>query len=291
MKILLFGGSGQLGHEIIRRGRDLNFSVISPVSSEVDVSDRQQVLFLAKNVRPDVIVNSAAYTQVDKAEEEKDAAFRVNCEGARCVAEAAKSINAKLIHISTDYVFGGEEHRLYKEDDDTNPLCVYGHSKLAGEKEILREYPEKSAILRTASLHGRYGANFVHTMLRLFDGGELVKVVDDQFMSPTWAGFLAEVTLDFCRSAEVGIFHASNTANTSWYSFAKAVFELSAATRSPDSKAELAPAKFDTLKRPAKRPRYSPFSTEKLAKALGRPVPTWEEGLVSHLQDIGRIKH
>src|SRR5690606_17770825 len=155
MKILLFGGSGQLGHEIIKRANDLNFEVISPVTSEVNISEEKQVRYLAKQIQPDIIYNCAAYTAVDKAEEEPDRCFLINRDGARNAALAAKDVNTRLIHISTDYVFTGDGSNPLTEEDIANPINIYGQAKLAGENEILEHYPEKSLILRTSSLYGQ----------------------------------------------------------------------------------------------------------------------------------------
>jgi dTDP-4-dehydrorhamnose reductase len=287
MKILLFGGSGQLGFEIIKRANDLNFEIISPVTSEMDISEEKQVRFLAKQVQPDIIFNCAAYTAVDKAEEDIERCYQINRDGARNAALAAKDVSTRLIHISTDYVFEGNKHSALSEDEETGPLNQYGKSKLAGEAEIMKFYPDKSLILRTSSLYGQKGVNFVRTMLELFRTKELVKVVNDQFMSPTWAGWLAEVMLDLSRIKASGIVHACCKGETNWFEFAGLILEEARGKLNPKENLELAPIPASDYARPAKRPAYSVMDCSKLAKLLGREPISWQEGLRFHLSEIG----
>jgi dTDP-4-dehydrorhamnose reductase len=290
MKILLFGGSGQLGYELRTRAQDLNFTLVSPVTSEVDVSNPEQIHFLTNQVKPDLIINSAAYTAVDKAEVEKDLAFRINCDGARYVAEAAKVQGARFIHMSTDYVFEGSGSIPLTEEDPVGPRSVYGASKRAGEEAVLESYPERSVIIRTSSLHGQKGVNFVHTMLDLFKKRDQLKVVADQMMSPTWAGWLAEVILDLGRLPVSGILHASCAGAVSWYDFAQEILRLSAAKIENPSRIRIDPITAAEFGRPAPRPQYSVFNTDKLTKTIGRPPLTWQLGLKNHLMDIGILE-
>lgn len=160
MKILLFGGSGQLGYEINTRADDLNFQVVSPVTSEVNISEGEQVLALAKKLTPSVIINCAAYTAVDKAEEEREKAHLINCVGAENVANAALVIGARMIHLSTDYVFNGEFSAPISEDVQTDPINVYGETKLAGEQKIAQILGPRVLVVRTSSLHGQRGGEF-----------------------------------------------------------------------------------------------------------------------------------
>lgn len=287
MKILLFGGSGQLGFEIQKRAVDLNFEVISPVVKEVNISEGNQVSFLAAQLKPDIILNCAAYTAVDKAEVEEEIAHRINCIGAKNVALAARQISARLIHISTDYVFDGSLQRPLTEDDIVNPINVYGKTKLAGEKEILSIYPEGSLIVRTSSLYGQRGVNFVKTMIDLFRSKELVRVVIDQVMSPTWSGWLAEALLDLGRIKTNGIVHASCSGQVSWYDFAKSIFELSNPRLEPHPNLKIEPILASEFQRPAKRPPFSVFNCAKLANLLSRQPLNWEEALKIHLREIG----
>jgi dTDP-4-dehydrorhamnose reductase len=287
VKILLFGGSGQLGFELRKRAHDLDFEVVSPVTSEVNISEREQVIFLAKTVRPAVIINAAAYTAVDKAEVEQDAAYKVNRDGARNAALAAKEADCRLIHISTDYVFDGLLGRPLKEDDLTNPLSVYGASKLAGELEVSEILRDRSLICRTSSLHGQKGINFVHTMIKLFKDLDVVRVVSDQTMSPTWAGWLAEAILDLARLEVSGVVHASCDGAVSWHRFAQAILARVEHKIDRAGKVTIEETSAADLKRPARRPHYSPFDVSKIGQILGRPPISWEEGLEGHLRDIG----
>lgn len=285
MKILLFGGSGQLGIEVTKRARDLNFEVLAPVTSEVNVSEREQVLYLANSVKPELLVNCAAYTAVDKAEVEREAAFKVNCDGAGYAAEAARKVGARFIHISTDYVFAGDLRRPLTEADPARPLSVYGESKLAGERRILELYPEGSLIVRTSSLHASGGVNFVNTMLKLFAEKPALKVVSDQVMSPTWAGWLAEVLLDLGRMDCCGLVHASCAGEVSWLDFAKGIQEMSRLR----GMCELHPTTAAEFGRPAARPAYSVFDCSKLTGLLGRPPIDWRVGVRSHLRELGML--
>jgi len=285
MKILLFGGSGQLGYEITSRGQDLNFEVVSPVQSEVDITEREQVQTLAERVKPDVIINSAAYTAVDKAEDEREAAFSLNQDGARNVAYAARSSGARFIHISTDYVFDGNSRAPLTENAPTHPINVYGESKLAGERAVHEVLQGKGLVVRTSSLHGQKGVNFVHTMIKLFKEKERIQVVDDQFMSPTWAGWLAEALLDMCRIRCEGIVHACGKGVISWHEFASAIYEdIRPALGKTVDVQRTSAANFP---RPAKRPHYSAMDTTKLSKILGRESLGWREGLRRHLTELG----
>ena len=287
MRVLLFGGSGQLGQEYVTRARDLSFEVISPALGEVDITEETQVRYLASQIKPDLVVNFAAYTAVDKAESEREAAFFINRDGSRHVAIAAKDLGKRLLHVSTDYVFSGEGNLLLDELSPTGPQSVYGESKLEGEKEIIKVLADQALIIRTSSLHGQYGANFVHTMLSLFDQKKTVNVVSDQIMSPTWAGFLAESILDLSRSNAGGVVHCSCKGEVSWFEFAKKIGELAF---NPDEQPDIRPSLLKDLDRPAKRPQYSPFNVARLEKLLGRPALSWPKGLALHLKDIGRLK-
>lgn len=290
MKILLFGGSGQLGQELQLRTQDLNFSLVSPVTSEVDVANREQVMFLAATVKPDLVINAAAYTAVDKAEEEREDAFRINEMGALHVADAAKQCNARMIHISTDYVFDGKGNRPLTEEDPVAPASVYGASKLAGERRVLETYPERSAVIRTSSLHGKRGVNFVHTMLDLFRKRDRLTVVADQLMSPTWAGWLAEVVLDMGRLPVTGIYHASCAGAVSWFDFAREILALAAPKIENSQRIVIDPITAAEFGRPAPRPQYSVFDTSKLTAAIGRAPISWQQGLRGHLRDIGILE-
>ncbi len=287
MRILLFGGSGQLGLEIKKRALDLDFELVSPVLSEVDISEAQQVHYLARKLKPDLIINSAAYTAVDKAESDKDAAFRINRDGARNAALAAREVGCRLLYVSTDYVFNGTATAPISEEAATSPINVYGESKLAGERETLNILGDQAVVVRTSSLHGAKGVNFVQTMLDLFVKMPAVKVVQDQIMSPTWAGWLADTLLDLGRVPCSGVYHACCAGAVSWYDFAREIQNVLGDQLSGIGSVVIEPIAAADFARPAKRPQYSVMDCAKLASLLGRkPIP-WQEGLRGHLRDLG----
>ncbi len=290
MKILLFGGSGQLGYELKKRASDLAFDLVSPVTAELDITDREQVKFLVGSINPEVVINSAAYTAVDKAEEEVDRAFAVNRDGARNIAEACEIAKCRLIHISTDYVFDGMLGRPMREDDPVNAVSVYGSSKLEGEQAVRSILGEQALIARTQALYGQKGLNFVSTMLKLFPERDALKIVSDQFVSPTWAGWLAESLLDFARINCGGVVHASCSGAVSWFDFASEIMKLAGPHFAGTKLARLEQTTAEDLNRPARRPVYSAFDTSKITAMLGRsPIP-WQEGLRKFLGEIGIIK-
>ena len=285
MKILLFGASGQLGHELRKRADDLRFEVVSPVTKEVDITNRAQVMALIESVRPDSVINSAAYTAVDKAEEEVERAFAINAAGVSAVATACKEHGSRLIHVSTDYVFDGSLGRPLREDDPVNPMSVYGRSKLEGEQHVRDILGEEGVIVRTQALYGQKGVNFVQTMLRLFAERPVLKIVNDQWVSPTWAGWLAETIMDLVRLPVKGTYHASCDGVVSWYDFAVEIQRLAAAHFGDRTLARLEPTTAEELNRPAKRPVFSAFDTTKLQGVLRRPILSWQQGLREYLTE------
>ena len=287
MKILLFGGSGQLGCEITKRANDLSFEVNSPVISEINITEKEQISFLAGRLKPEVIINCAAYTAVDQAETDREEAFAINATGAANLAWAAKEIGARFIHISTDYVFDGTGKTPLTESSPTGPLNVYGESKLAGEREVLEITRGRAIVLRTSSLHGACGANFVHTMIKLFQEREEISVVQDQIMSATWAGWLAESVLDLCRIPCEGIVHACCSGAISWYEFAQEIHRLVGPQLKNLKTKQIKPCSTAEFPRPAKRPAYSVMNCDKLSALLGRKPITWRDGLRAHLADLG----
>ncbi|MBX7138598.1 MAG: dTDP-4-dehydrorhamnose reductase [Oligoflexia bacterium] len=287
MKILLFGGTGQLGLEIKKRAEDLNFEVISPVISEVDITDGQQLSFLGRRVKPQLVINCAAYTDVDKAEAEPDLAFAINAAGSRNVALLCRELNCRLIHISTDFVFDGTQSAPINEQQPTNPISIYGKTKLEGEREILEQWAAASLIVRTSSLHGARGGNFVHTMLKLFAEREVVRVVNDRTMSATWAGWLAEAILDLGRLKATGIVHASCAGALTWFDFASAIKEQVQGKIPNVARLKLEAVSSEAFSLPAPRPKYSVFDCTHLTGLLGRSPISWREGLNSHLKELG----
>ena len=287
LKVLLLGGSGQLGKEILKLAPQYPIELRAPFEDVLDITNPSAVQSAVTEFAPDCVINVAAYTAVDKAEEDSARAYLINRDAALTVAKAAKVSNARFIQVSTDYVFDGCGSTPLRETDATNPLGVYGASKCEAEKAILQNYPGKSLIVRTSSLHGQYGMNFVHTMLKLFDEREVIQVVSDQIMSPTWAGWLAQVLFELCPKNDTGILHVSCDGVVSWHEFASAIKELTDGQRKTNIDTKIEEVSIDSYKRPAPRPKYSAFDLSKLEAVLGRKPMPWIEGLKSHLCDIG----
>lgn len=224
---LVLGGGGQLGTELINKLERINVRVLKPKASEVDITDEDSVKNYILNAQPDVVVNAAAWTDVDTAENNQNSALKVNATGPKNIANVCKKTGAKLVHISTDYVFKGEESLPWQVNSPTEPNTVYGQTKLKGEQNILAIYPEGSWIIRTSWLFSAYRKNFVKTMTRkaLF-GEDNVFVVDDQMGSPTFTFDLTERVIECVDlSIPFGTFHFSNSGSTNWFDFAVKIFE------------------------------------------------------------------
>lgn len=286
MKIVLFGGSGQLGKEILERANDLNFELIFPTHRSVDICSQEQVNAFIAKVEPDLVINSAAYTEVDKAEDFKDDAFALNALAPLYIARASKANGARFFQISTDYVFAGDTGKPLNEDSPINPLSVYGKSKLAGEKNVLEEYSENSLIIRTASLHGQFGNNIVHTILKLLNTRQEIKFINDQVSSPTFAGWLAECILDLARIEATGVIHAVCKGEVSWFDFAKKVYEYSLELGLTTNDVNIVPVSETEFPTKAVRPKFSALDVSKLEKLLGREVLSWEVGLKRHMENL-----
>lgn len=226
MKVLITGASGQLGHDAAKTLTARGVPFLGVGSKELDVSDRDAVLRMFDTYRPDAVLHCAAWTKVDLAEDEPERCMRVNADGTRNVAEACREIGAKLLYVSTDYVFPGTGEKPWETDDPTGPLNVYGKSKLAGEAAV-KELVEKHFIVRTSWVIGEHGSNFVKTMLRLAETHSELRVVDDQIGSPTFTADLAPLLCDMIETEQYGVYHATNEGFCSWAELADAVFRLS----------------------------------------------------------------
>ena len=282
MKILVTGKSGQVGYEL-ERSLQCCGQVHAVDRSQLDLADLDQVRRVIRDVRPDLIVNPAAYTAVDLAETEQELAMRINGETPGVMAEEAKRLGAALIHYSTDYVFNGQQPSPYQETDPTDPINTYGRTKLAGE-EAIRAVGGRHMILRTSWVYGMRGKNFLLTMLRLAQERSELRVVGDQHGAPTWSVMLADMTARVAEQAKAasdsvqwweengGVYHLSSAGSTTWAGFAHRILENAGlATRvTPITTAEY-PV-------PAKRPQYSMLCTDKFAKRFG-PLPQWSESL------------
>ena len=282
MRVAVTGAKGQVSTALVETAGP-EFEILALSRPAFSLEDRDSVLAGIEAARPDVVVNAAAYTAVDRAESEEDLALRVNGEGAGHVAEAAARIGAPLLHLSTDYVFDGKLDRPYREDDPTGPTGAYGRSKLVGEERVAELCPD-SAILRTAWVYSPFGGNFVRTMLRLNETREEVRVVADQFGNPTSALDISNALLVIAKrirgdssTALRGVFHITGSGEATWADFAEAVFdEAHARGRRVTRVRRISSAEYPT---PASRPANSRLDTEKLRLAYGLVLPDWRASL------------
>lgn len=275
-KILITGGNGQLAScfKKIEDQYSLEFEFLFEDSQSLDITNASQVSEYFEENKPDFCINTAAYTAVDLAESEKEKAFAVNSDGVANLAEACKENNATFIHISTDYVFDGETEISYSEDNFTNPNGVYGASKREGEERAL-ELDPNSIIIRTSWLYSEFNKNFVKTMLNLFSQKDALGIVADQFGQPTNANDLAEAVMKIIQTEAKapGIYHFSNYPETTWFSFAQKIAEFS---NSPIKLNAITTADFPT---PAKRPRRSTMSLDKIENTYSIDLKHWENSL------------
>ncbi|MEJ8545120.1 dTDP-4-dehydrorhamnose reductase [Brevibacillus borstelensis] len=249
MKVVITGANGQLAQDL-KAVFSAHHEVFSLSRSELDITNSASVSEIIHFLRPDAIVHAAAYTNVDQAESDEDTAYLVNAYGTRNVAVAARQVAAKMVYISTDYVFDGNKGTAYNEFDLVNPLCVYGKSKLAGE-EMVKSFSDRYFIVRTSWVFGRHGNNFVKTMLKLTAMRTELQVVNDQTGSPTYTIDLAAFLKELIETEKYGVYHASNAGACTWYEFAKAIIAEAGLT------CKVAPIETKDLPRPARRPAYS----------------------------------
>ena len=281
MKILLAGGSGQLAQEL-QQILLSSGEVIAVDRTRIDLSQPESIRQAMAQIQPDLVVNAAAYTAVDKAENEPELAHAVNGIAPGIFAEECAKLRASLIHFSTDYVFDGSRGSAYLETDITNPLGTYGKSKLAGE-EAIRNAVNRHIIIRTAWVYGNGGkGNFVKTMLRLGKEREEIRVVADQIGSPTWTGDLAAAVSQIIPQIKpeiFGTYQYTNSGVCSWYDFAIAIFEEAKKLGFPLKVQRVIPITTAEYPTPAKRPAFSVLSTVKISALLGTYPPHWRQGL------------
>ena len=287
--ILLLGATGQVGHELARTLAPLG-TVQAPGRAEVDLGAPDTLRRAVRQAAPDLIVNAAAYTDVDGAESEPERAAALNTEAPHVLAEAARDAEAWLVHYSTDYVFGGEKRTPYTEDDAPNPINVYGRTKWEGE-QALRAVGGRVLVLRTSWVYSDRRSNFVRTMLGLADEHDTLTVVDDQMGVPTWAGWLAEATATISTrlltasdpSSLRGLYHLAGTGQTSWYGFAKAIFaqfDRADVTVEPVSSDE-----YDTA---APRPAYTALDSSRARAAFDLALPSWTAQLARFREHVAQ---
>jgi dTDP-4-dehydrorhamnose reductase len=280
MRVAVIGANGQLGTDLCRVFAGQKVSVLPLTRREIDVSDSTQVDRVLGALQADVVISTAAFHKVEECEKQPAQSFAVNAVGPRNLALACRQSNAVLVHFSTDYVFDGSERHPYAESDLPRPLNVYGVSKLAGE-HMARLTWERHFVVRTCGLYGVAGSagkggNFVETMLKKAGEGAPIRVVDDQVLTPTFTGDIAEALSKLIRTEAYGLYHVSAEGECSWYEFARKLFELE------KLKVDLRPVSSTEFASPVQRPAYSVLSKQKLSQ-LGIVMKTWQEGLASYL--------
>ncbi len=276
---LVAGVRGQLGSELIKvLGHRPTADVLGVGRTDLDITDASAVDDVLTRYRPDVVVNAAAYTAVDAAEDDEDRAHAVNALGPENLARASARLGSRLVQVSTDYVFSGTADRPYDEDAQPDPRSAYGRTKLAGERAVARLL-DSHYVVRTAWLYGETGANFVKTMMRLEQERETVSVVNDQYGAPTWSRDVASALVNLAETpAPYGTYHCTNTGQTTWYDLARAVFEEVGA-----DPARVESTTTDAFPRPATRPAFSVLDCGKWVAAGLQPLPPWRDALRSAL--------
>lgn len=272
---VITGAGGMLGRDLIAGLAQAGEQPAGLARRELDITDGAAVRAALSRHRPDIVVNCAAWTGVDDAETHESEALAVNGHGAANLAGACAGTGARLVQVSTDYVFAGDSARPYAEGDATGPRTAYGRTKLAGEQAVLRELPADGYVLRTAWLYGAHGPNFVRTMIRCERERPAVDVVDDQHGQPTWTADVARAVIALVRSgASAGVYHATSSGSVTWYGFAREIFGLLGA-----DPARVRPVTTAEFPRPAPRPAYSVLGHDAWAAAGLGPLPGWQESL------------
>ncbi|HKL67425.1 MAG TPA: dTDP-4-dehydrorhamnose reductase [Bacteroidales bacterium] len=286
-KILITGSKGQLGSELsAAREAIISGDIYFTDIDEVDLANAKQVQDLIYDIKPDYLINCAAYTAVDRAESDIENAYKVNSKAVKNIADAAPlSPRMKFIHMSTDFVFRGKRNSPYEENADPDPVSVYGKSKRQGELYALT-YP-LTAVIRTSWLYSEYGGNFVKTILRLAGEKEEIKVVNDQIGTPTWAADLASAIISILNITDEGeeyfvpgIYHYSNSGSCSWYDFAREIKNIK------DLDIKIVPVSTAEFPLPAKRPQYSVLNLDKIKKTYRLAIPGWQESLMKCLNRL-----
>ncbi|KAB2382646.1 dTDP-4-dehydrorhamnose reductase [Bacillus toyonensis] len=279
MKVLVTGAKGQLGQDVLCLLENQQWEVFGFGREELDITNEEKVREKVLSINPDIIIHTAAYTQVDQAESDEETAFKVNAEGTKYLAQAAEAVKAKFCYVSTDYIFDGTKNEPYKVDDQTNPQTVYGSSKLAGE-HYTQKYCSKSYIVRTSWVFGLYGNNFVKTMLRLAEEKTELGVVHDQVGSPTYTPDLARFIINLVKTDKYGIYHGSNSGVCSWYEFAKEIFKQS------NIEIVVNPLTTEDFPRPAARPKYSVLDKGMIEENGFESFQDWKEALKDFLKKL-----
>jgi dTDP-4-dehydrorhamnose reductase len=285
MKILVTGANGQLGWELQRaKPNDCELTALS--RDQLDITDLEQVTRSINSVKPDWVINAAAYTAVDKAESDSAGAYAINAEGAANLATAAQAINSCLLHISTDFIFDGKNNRPYLPEDVPNPLGIYGASKLAGEQKVREILGGETLIIRTAWVYSAHGNNFVKTMLRLMGERDTLGVIEDQVGTPSWAAEIARAVYLSIENNLRGVYHWTDTGAASWYDFSVAIYELGKEAGLINNSVTINPIPTEAYPTPAERPPYSILNKDSLRKAINYTGKHWRDSLSQMIMEI-----
>lgn len=283
MKVLVTGAAGQLGTDVVSLFREAGHLVIACDREKLDITDQSACFMTLNKYHPDAVIHCAAYTAVDLAEQEVDAAYTINAVGTRNMALASERIGAKFCYISTDYVFDGFSMTPYHEYDNTNPQTIYGKSKQAGEN-LVQSLTSAYFIVRTSWVYGLHGKNFVKTMLRLGEERPEIKVVNDQHGSPTYTVDLASFLLELIQTEKYGIYHASNSGVCTWYEFAMAIFKEAQSISGKSFSAQVHPCTTEEYPLPAPRPRNSVMEHLSIRTNGLTDLRPWRDGLREFLR-------
>ena len=284
MKVLVTGVNGQLGYELVKELNNKGYTDILAVDKdEMDITNKDMVNNVIKNYHPDVIFHCAAWTAVDKAEDEKEACYNVNVNGTKYISEAAKEIDAKLIYISTDYVFDGTKEGLYEIDDEVNPKSVYGETKYEGE-QLVRQNNLKHFIVRISWVFGVNGNNFIKTMLKLAETRNELTVVADQFGSPTYTVDLAKLLVEMSETEKYGTYHANNEGYCNWAEFAEYIFKVN------NKEVNVKHITSEEYPQKAYRPRNSKLSKQSLDDNGFNRLPSWENAVERYSKELKKVK-
>ena len=278
VSILIVGAQGMLGSDLMETLNHTQQELGVDIE-ECDITDQKETRNTLSRIKPHWVINAAAYTQVDLCEGHSEQAFKVNTEGVSNLALVCKEINTKLLHVSTDYVFDGKTKNPYREEDPVNPLSVYGNSKCRGEATV-QDLLDDFIIVRTGGLYGKRGVNFVNTIVKMAQERDELRVVNDQWMSPTCTVDLSKAIGTLVQLSSQGIFHIVNSGFCTWYEFACKIVAIT------DSPCRVVPISSDELDRPAPRPAFAVLNCSKYSKVTGMKLKPWEEALTDYLSTM-----
>lgn len=279
MKVLVTGYNGQLGYDVIKALNSRSIECKGVDLQDFDITDKAQTMEYVKGYNPDAVIHCAAYTAVDRAEDDEEECYRVNVIGSENLAIVCKEIDAKMLYVSTDYVYGGKGETPFETTDETDPKSVYGRTKLEGEN-VVRKYLDKYFVVRTSWVFGINGNNFVKTMLRLGAERDFLNVVDDQIGSPTYTPDLARLICDLIKTDKYGIYHGTNENYCSWAEFAAEIMKLG------ERNCEIKPISSSEYPVKAERPLNSRLSKACLDRAGISRLPTWQNALVRYFEEL-----